>query len=49
MAGTVYNDKEGQAEAMAKLTEALVSGSGLSDIEFENEKSSTDCFDSLKK
>ena len=38
MAGTVYNDKEGQAEAMAKLTEALVSGSGLSDIEFENEK-----------
>lgn len=38
MAGTVYNDKEGQAEAMAKLIEALVSGSGLSDIEFENEK-----------
>lgn len=38
MAGTVYNDKEGQAESMAKLTEALVSGSGLSDIEFENEK-----------
>lgn len=38
MAGTVYNDKEGQAEAMAKLTESLVSGSGLSDIEFENEK-----------
>ena len=38
MAGTVYNDKEGQAEAMGRLAAALVSGSGLSEIEFVNEK-----------
>ena len=38
MAGTVYNDKEGQAEAMGRLAAALVSGSGFSEIEFENEK-----------
>ena len=38
MAGTVYNDKEGQAEAMAKLAAALVSGEGLEEISFENEK-----------
>ena len=36
MAGTVYNDKEGQAGAIAKLAKAL--GRGMSDIEFENEK-----------
>lgn len=36
--GTVYNDKEGQAEAMAKLAEALVSGEGMEEIAFENQK-----------
>lgn len=36
--GTVYNDKEGQAEAMAKLAEALVSGEGMDEIVFENQK-----------
>ena len=35
MSGTVYNDKEGQAEAMAKLAVALVSGRGMEDIKFE--------------
>ena len=38
MAGTVYNDKEGQAEAMAKLAVAAATGEGMKDIEFENEK-----------
>lgn len=38
MAGTVYNDKEGQAEAMAKLAIALVTGDGMEKIEFEKEK-----------
>lgn len=38
MAGTVYNDKEGQAEAMAGLAVALASGEGLEKIKFENEK-----------
>ena len=38
MAGTVYNDKEGQAEAMAKLAVAAATGEGMEDIEFENEK-----------
>lgn len=38
MAGTVYNDKEGQAEAMAKLAVALVTGDGMEEIEFEKEK-----------
>ena len=38
MAGTVYNDKEGQAEAMAKLAAALVSGEGMDEIPFEDEK-----------
>ena len=28
LAGTVYNDKEGQAEAMAKLAAAIVTGGG---------------------
>ena len=28
LTGTVYNDKEGQAEMMAKLAAALVSGGG---------------------
>ncbi len=38
MSGTVYNDKEGQADAMAQLAMALVSGEGLDGIDFENEK-----------
>lgn len=36
--GTVYNDKEGQAEAMAKLAEALVTGEGIEEIPFENQR-----------
>ena len=32
MAGTVYNDKEGQAEAMAELAMALVTGEGMDKI-----------------
>ena len=38
LSGTVYNDKEGQALAMAKLTVALVTGKGMEDIPFVNEK-----------
>ena len=38
MAGTVYNDKEGQAGAMAKLAAALVFGEGMEELTFENEK-----------
>lgn len=38
LSGTVYNDKEGQAKAMAKLAEALVTGSGMEDMDFENQK-----------
>lgn len=38
LSGTVYNDKEGQAKAMAKLVEALVTGSGMEDMDFENQK-----------
>ncbi|MDE6982812.1 MAG: substrate-binding domain-containing protein, partial [Lachnospiraceae bacterium] len=38
LSGTVYNDKEGQALAMAKLTIALVTGKGMEDIPFVNEK-----------
>lgn len=36
--GTVYNDKEGQAGAMAKLAVAAVLGKGFEEIPFENEK-----------
>lgn len=36
--GTVYNDKEGQAEAMAELAVALVTGDGLQNMEFERGK-----------
>lgn len=36
--GTVYNDKEGQAEAMAKLAEALVTGEEIEEIPFENQR-----------
>lgn len=38
MAGTVYNDKEGQAKAMAKLSVALVTGEGMDEITFEKDK-----------
>ena len=38
LAGTVYNDKEGQAEAMARLAVAIASGEGIEEIEFENDK-----------
>ncbi len=38
LSGTVYNDKEGQAAAMAGLAVAAVTGSGMDKIEFENEK-----------
>lgn len=38
LAGTVYNDKEGQAAAMVKLAVAIVSGTGLEEIEFTNDK-----------
>lgn len=36
--GTVYNDKEGQAAAMAKLAAAVVTGDGMEEITFTNEK-----------
>lgn len=38
IAATVYNDKEGQAKAMADLAFAVVTGEGMEDIAFENEK-----------
>ncbi len=38
LAGTVYNDKEGQAEAIADLCVALVTENGMNDIEFERDK-----------
>lgn len=38
IAGTVYNDKEGQAQAMAELAMALGTGEGLEKITFENER-----------
>lgn len=36
LAGTVYNDKEGQAKAMAKIAVAAVTGEGMDEIKFEN-------------
>ncbi len=36
LAATVYNDKEGQAEVMADLVHALITGKGLDKIEFQN-------------
>lgn len=36
--GTVYNDKEGQAKAMAELSAALITGEGMEDISFKNER-----------
>lgn len=38
LSGTVYHDKEGQAAAMAKLAKAVVTGKGMEDIPFENQK-----------
>ena len=38
MAGTVYNDKEGQAEAMLELAYALSAGEDLEPLELENGK-----------
>ena len=38
LSGTVYNDKEGQAEVIAKLALALFTGEELSDFNFENER-----------
>ncbi len=34
--GTVYNDKEGQAAAIAKLAVAAATGEGMDEIEFDN-------------
>lgn len=36
--GTVYNDKEGQAGAMAQISMALLTGEGLDDVEFQSER-----------
>ncbi len=36
MTATVYNDKEGQAQAMAELAAAVVTGKGMGEIEFVN-------------
>ena len=38
IAATVYNDKEGQANAMVKLITAAVTGKGMYNITFENKK-----------
>ncbi|MCI8796186.1 MAG: galactose ABC transporter substrate-binding protein [Dorea sp.] len=38
MAGTVYNDKEGQAAAIMELSAALATGKGMEKIEFEKER-----------
>jgi len=38
LSGTVYNDKEGQAKAMAELAAALVSSKGMDKIKFKKEK-----------
>lgn len=38
LAGTVYNDKEGQAAVMIKMAVALVSGKGMDEINLENGK-----------
>lgn len=38
MWGTVYNDKEGQAEAMAKLAVAVITGDGMNELDFEKER-----------
>lgn len=38
LAGTVYNDKEGQAKAMAELCWALITGDGMEELEFQKER-----------
>lgn len=38
LAGTVYNDKEGQAEAIVRLAAALVTEEGMEIMEFEKDK-----------
>ena len=38
MRGTVYNDKEGQAEAMIQLAVAIATGEGMQEISFEKER-----------
>lgn len=38
LSGTVYNDKEGQSKAMAKLAAALVMDQGMDEIRFEKER-----------
>lgn len=38
MWGSVYNDKEGQAEAMAKLAVAVITGDGMNELDFEKER-----------
>ncbi len=38
LSGTVYNDKEGQSKAMAKLAAALVTDQGMDEIRFEKER-----------
>lgn len=38
LAGTVYNDKEGQAKAMAKLCWALITGEGMEELDFQKER-----------
>lgn len=38
IAGTVYNDKEGQAGAMARICVALLTGEGMDEIEFQKDR-----------
>lgn len=38
LSGTVYNDKEGQAAAMAELAVAVVTGKGMEGIKFQDDK-----------
>lgn len=38
MWGTVYNDKDGQAEAMARLAVAAITGDGMDGLDFEKER-----------
>lgn len=38
LSGTVYNDKEGQSEAIAKIAVALLTNDGMEKIKFENKK-----------
>lgn len=38
LAGTVYNDKEGQARAMAQIAVAAVTGQGMDQIGFEKDR-----------